>query len=231
MAASTLTCIYCGAKNPSGTNRCNSCGAPIEVPAVRPVSVTTVNSVSSVLPPSINTRPDSSPDQIRDALDAAPLNDQLKDGLKAAGMGIGALGVGSFIARTAAEATSIALSSFLIAYFATASNNGWLGLFGGVLIGLMVGLVVKRPLGVLFSAPLGTVLGLIAGTLLQNSLPGLPLTPLLALIGGSVLAVLGGRRNSSNVVSKWYGRFRPFLGMMGGFVFALLGVLIGGIFH
>lgn len=229
--ANTLTCIYCGANNPSGTNRCKACGAPIDLPVVRPVSVTTVNTNSSILPPPPISRPDTTPDQIRDALDAAPINDQLKEGLKAAGMGIGALGVGSFIARTAAEAASIAISSFLIAYFAASSGRGWLGILGGVLIGLMVGLVIKRPLGVLFSAPLGTVLGLVAGTILQSGLPGLPLPPLLGLIGGSVLAVLGGRRNSSNVVSKWYGRFRPFLGMMGGFLFALFGLLIGGIIH
>ncbi len=228
MPNSSLTCKYCGAGNPAGTDRCSACGAPIEIPVVPPVTVTTVNTPARpITPPVTAQRADTTPEQIRDALDAAPINDQLKEGLKAAGLGLGTLGVGTFFARTAAEAASIAFSTFLIGYFAAATRSALIALAGGLVIGLMVGLAVKRPIAVLLSAPLGTILGIVVGNLLQASLPALPLPPLLALIGGGILAIIGSRRSSSNPVGKWYGRFRPFLGMAGGLLFALLGYTAG----
>lgn len=230
MANASLTCQYCAASNPAGTNRCIACGAPIELPVVPPVTVTTINTPTrNITPPANAQRADTTPEQIRDALDGAPINDKLKEGLKAAGMGIGALGVGTFFARTASEAASIAFSSFLIGYFSAATDIKWLAIPGGLVIGLMVGLAVKRPLGALFSAPLGTILGLAAGFLLQPSFPTLPLPALFALVGGALLAIIGSRRSSGNVVAKWYGRFRPLLGMAGGFLFALLGLFFAGI--
>lgn len=229
MPNASLTCKYCGANNPSGTDRCMACGAPIDLPVIPPVSVTVVNTPARNITPPVNVqRADTTPEQIRDAFDAAPINDQLKEGLKAAGMGVAALGVGTFFARTASEAAAIAFSAFMIGYFSSATGNKWLAIPGGLVIGLMVGLAVKRPLGALLSAPLGTLIGLGAGFLLQSSFPTLPLPPLLALIGGAFLAIIGSRRSSGNVVAKWYGRFRPLLGMAGGFVFALLGYIIGG---
>ena len=228
MANASHTCVYCGASNPAGTNRCKACGAPIEIPIVPPVTVTTINTPVRIITPPVNTqRPDTTPEQIRDALDAAPINDQLKEGLKAAGLGIGALGVGTFIARTAAEATAIAFSSFTIGYYSGATHNGLIALAGGLVIGLMVGLAVKRPIGALLSAPLGVIIGLIAAKLLQPSFPALPLHALLALVVGALAAIIGSRRGSSNTIGKWYGRFRPFLGMTGGFLFAMLGYVIG----
>jgi hypothetical protein len=228
MPKASLTCVYCGANNPAGTNRCKACGAPIELPIVPPVRVTTINTPArNITPPAMAQRADTSPEQIRDALDAAPINDQLKDGLKAAGLGIGALGVGTFFARTASEAASIAFSAFMVGYLSGMVNNGLIALAGGLVIGLMVGLAVKRPIGALLSAPIGTILGMIAGNLLQPGVPSLPLTALLALIGGALAAILGSRRSSTNVVAKWYGRLRPFLGMAGGFMFAMLGYVIG----
>jgi len=228
MANPSLTCVYCGAVNPAGTNRCKACGAPIEIPVVPPVTVTTINTPPrNITPSTTSQRADTTPEQIRDALDAAPLNDQLKEGLKAAGLGIGALGVGTFFARTTAEAAAIAFSSFMVGYLSGMNNNGLIALAGGLVIGLMVGLAVKRPIGALLSAPLGTLLGLLAGNLLQPSLPAFPLPALLSLIGGALLAIIGSRRSSGNVVAKWYGRFRPFLGMVGGFMFAMLGYVIG----
>jgi hypothetical protein len=230
MSNASLTCKYCGASNPPGTDRCIACGAPIDIPVVSPVTVTTINSPArNITPPVTAQRSDATPEQIRDALDAAPINDQLKEGLKAAGMGIGALGVGTFFARTASEAAAIAFSTFIIGYFSASTHSALLAIAGGLIIGLMVGLAVKRPIAVLFSAPLGTILGWVAGRLLQSNFPTLPLPALLALIGGALLALIGSRRNSNNVVAKWYGRFRPFLGMAGGFLFAMLGYILGGL--
>ncbi len=228
MSKNSLDCVYCGASNPAGTNRCLSCGAPIEPPKSRPVSVTHVNT-----PPVMSgmSRPDTTPKQINDALDAAPIDSQIKDTLKQAGAGIAGLGVGTFIARTAAEAGAIAFSAILIGYFAAKTQSLLLGMLGGLIIGMMVGLVVKRPLGVLLSAPLGTIAGLIGGRFLQPSLPDWPLPLLLAIAGGALLGLLGGRRGASSGPAKWYSRFRPLLGMAGGFVFALLGYAVGAIFR
>lgn len=230
MANASLTCIYCGANNPAGTNRCNSCGAPIEIPVMPPVRVTINNTPSrNITPPVTAQRAETTPEQIRDALDAAPINDQLKDGLKAVGLGIGALGVGTFFARTAAEAAAIAFSTFMVGYLSGPTRSALIALAGGLVIGLMVGLAVKRPIWALLSAPFGIILGAIAGKVFQSSLPTLPLAALLALAGGALFAIIGSRRSSTNVVAKWYGRLRPFLGMAGGLLFALLGYVIGKI--
>jgi hypothetical protein len=230
MPNASLTCKYCGAINPAGEDRCTACGAPIDILVVPPVTVTTINTPPRKITPPVNVqRTDTTPEQISDALDAAPINDQLKEGLKAAGLGIGALGVGTFFARTGAEAAAIAFSSFIVGYYSAATRSALIALAGGLVIGLMVGLAVKRPIGALISAPLGTILGWVAGNLLQSSLPALPLPALLALAGGALLAIVGSRRNSSNVVAKWYGRLRPFLGMAGGFLFALFGYMLGGL--
>jgi hypothetical protein len=182
--------------------------------------------VNSSSQPSTFSR-DTTPEQIKDALDAAPINPQLKEGLMAAGTGIASLGIGTFFARTAAEAGSIAISAFLVGYFAAASHHFLIGLGGGVLIGLMVGLVIKRPLGVLLSAPLGTIVGLIAAKFLQSTLPGWPLPPLLGTAGSALFALLGGRQGANVGAARWYTRFRPLLGMMGGLLFAFLGYGIG----
>jgi hypothetical protein len=231
MPKSSLTCVYCGANNPAGTARCNACGAPIEIPVTPPVRVTMVNNQVNkpVRRPVTTQRAETTPEQVRDALEAAPINEQLKEGLKAVGVGAASLGVGSFVARTAAESVAIAFSALLCGYFGARGGHFGLGLLGGVVIGLLVGLVVKRPLGVLISAPISTIGGLAAGFFLQETLPGLPLPVLLGMAGGGLFAVIGGRRSGSNVISKWYGRIRPFLGMAGGFLFALLGYTIGGL--
>lgn len=233
MANSSLTCNFCGAKNPAGTSRCASCGAPIEKPVVAPVTVTTVNTPLSntTTAPATFQRADTTPEQIRDALDAAPINDQLKEGLKAVGVGAATLGVGTFVARTASEAAAIAFSALLCGYFGSSGGHFSLGLLGGLVIGLLVGLVVKKPLAVLFSAPVGTIIGLAAGSLLQGSMPEWPLTPLMGMVGGGFFAMVGARPNKTNAASRWYSKLRPFLGMAGGLVFALIGSAIGGLAH
>ena len=230
MTSASTSCKYCGASNTPGANRCLACGAPIDLPVVPPVTVTTVKSAPSVATPS--STKDTTPEQIRDALEAAPISPSLKEGLLAAGAGIGALGVGSFFARTTAEAGSIAISTFLVGYFSALNRSGIiLAIFGGVIIGLMVGLVVKRPWAVLLSAPIGTIAGLAAAYFLSASVPGVPLTPLLGAAGGGLLALIGGRRGNLSGVAKWYARLRPLLGMTSGFLFVLIGFGIGRLAH
>jgi hypothetical protein len=190
-----------------------------------PVRVTVVN--TPPLTASAVASKDTTPEQIRDALEAAPINNSLKEGLLAAGAGLGTLGIGIFFARTAAEAASIAFSSFMVGYFSAAAGNFMIAAAGGLLIGLMVGSVVKRPLAVLLSAPLGTLAGLAAGYFLQSYLPGWPLIPLLGTAGGALLGLLGGKRGTMTGVAKWYTRFRPLLGVAGGLLFAVLGYVIG----
>jgi hypothetical protein len=238
MAAGSINCIYCGATNPAGTSRCVSCGAPIDIPVTPPVRVTVVNTPTPpvTIPPQSVARADTTPEQINDAVDAAPLSDQLKDGLKTAAAGLGTLGagtlgVGTFIARTAAEAAAIALSAVLLGYFSAANGSFLLGLLGGMVIGLLVGSVVKRPIGALLSAPFGTIAGLVAARFLQPSLPGWPMHALLGLTGGALFALLGGRRGSTTGVVKWYTRLRPLLGLAGGFLFGLLGAFFGASVH
>lgn len=226
MPNASISCVYCGASNPVGTDRCISCGAPIDLPVTPPVRVTSVNTPKGSPPPTATTK-DTTPEQIMDALQEAPISNSLKEGLMAAGAGLGTLGIGTFFARTAAEAASIAFSAFMVGYFSAAAHSFLMAVAGGLLIGLIVGLVTKRPWAVLLSAPLGTIAGLAAGYFLQSSMAGWPLIPMLGAAGGALLGILGGKRGNPSGVAKWYARFRPLLGMAGGLLFAVLGYVIG----
>lgn len=161
----------------------------------------------------------------------AKTSDLLKDGVKTVGAGLGALGIWSMVYRTAAEAISIAFSSFLIGYTSGAVGSFLLAVAGGLLVGLAVGLVVKRSWLVMISAPLGTLLGMAAAYFVHSMLPEIPWSPILAAVGGSLFALLGGHRRTREGIAKWYERIRPILGMGGGFIFALLGYLLGSILH
>ena len=230
MTNKQIPCGYCGAENPAGSNRCIACGAPVEVPASMPVRVTTTNTPAGST--SSNwTRTDTTTEQINDAVDATPLSQELKDGLKAASAGLGALGVGSFLYRTIAEAAAIAFSSFLVGYASGSARIFYLAVIGGIVLGLAVGSVVKRSLWVMLSAPVGSILGMLAALLANSFDPSVFWSPILAMIGGTLFAFIGSRRRSKTGLMKWYERIRPVLGMVGGLVFALLGYLAGSLIH
>jgi hypothetical protein len=216
-----LTCAFCAAQNPAGTARCLACGAPIEIPVTPPYRVTVVEDTPPLVTPA------------NSALDPAPVSEQLKDGLTAVGAGLGVMGIVGFIFRTLAEALAIAISAAIVGYCSGSMNrqlHGPIMLFliaagGGALIGLAVGSVIKRGIFVILSAPFGTLLGVVIALILNLNKPMTPWYPLCGLVGGVSLALLGGHPNATGRF-RVYQRLRPWLGLIGGALFGMLGYAI-----
>jgi hypothetical protein len=205
----TLTCTYCAAINPAGTDRCISCGAPIDIPVSPPMRVTVVD--TPVVNPMLEPQPPT-----------APVSESIKEGLAAVGAGIGTLGIFGVIARTGAEALAIAGAALVIGYTSAQARELMIAILGGIAVGLAVGFVTKRAFFTLISAPAGALLGVVIATFSGLNQPRTLWMPLFAAVGAVVLAVLGGRRRSG----VWQ-KIRPYLGLIGGVLFALLGYAIG----
>jgi hypothetical protein len=217
-----ITCEYCATRNLAGGHRCIACGAPLPVEIIQPLHV---DEVESTIP-----APELSPIPA----DNQPLSQQLKEGAAVVGSGLGVLGIGGLILRTVAEAVAIAVAAYIIGMFAGSADITMRGpvlylliaLGGGGLVGLCVGLVTKRTIFTLLSAPFGTILGgYLVPIIFSLNTPRSPWQALFALAGGVLFALLGSRR-STNKIFACYQRARPFLGLIGGLIFGLLGYFV-----
>lgn len=216
-----VQCEYCNILNPEGSKECIACGAPLPSQETIPVKVAVplVEVTQPVPVPSVDTQ---------------AVAQQLKEGAAIVGTSLGALGIGSFILRTAAEATAIAVSAFITGINAGNSGAGLnnhtlflvLAAVGGALIGLAVGSARKRVLFALLSAPVGAILGSVLAVVLKLNISGSPWVALLSAAGASLLALFGGRRKHEGRIS-WFQRVRPVLGLIGGLLFGLLGYAAG----
>jgi hypothetical protein len=226
LASNRITCAFCATLNTATTGNCFACGAPLELPKFQPVTITRVPE-PAVIPTALE---DSQP-----GVPAQPIGDQVKEGLAAVGAGLGLAGIGGLLLRTLAEALAIAGAAIIIGFAAGSAADGvasfaWIALAGGALVGLSVGLVIKRSMFVLFSAPFGALGGVLLAMLFGLNTPGSVWLPLCATAAACVLAILGGRRNTSAGVFRVYQRIRPWLGLAGGVLFALIGYGIGRLF-
>lgn len=223
-----ITCEHCASINPAGQARCIACGAPLSVPVTPPIYVTRVDAEPVAAPVSLSESPDSTP-----PIETQSVSQQLKEGATVVGSSLGVLGIGGLILRTMAESVAIAVSAFIIGSNAGTADITLRGpalyfliaLGGGGLLGLCVGLVTKRTIFTLLSAPFGTILGSLAAVLFSLNTPGNPLPALFALAGGVLFALLGGHRSNSKNFAC-YQRARPFLGLVGGLIFGLLGYVV-----
>jgi hypothetical protein len=216
----SLTCDYCASHNPIGETRCVACGAPLPLPSPPVTKITRVE--TPITPPPAFSTP------------AEPIGEELKKAAGAIGSTIGALSIGTYLLRTAAEAVAIAVSAFIIGLNAGSAPTNLhgntlyflLALGGGGLVGLCIGLVSKRVVWTLLSAPFGALLGTVAAIFLQLNQPRQPWMAIFALGGAVLLALLGSYRSSGGLI-PCYQRLRPFLGLAGGLVFGLLGYAAG----
>lgn len=221
MTNKSITCEHCAALNPAEGSLCIACGAPLPRLVTSPMKVTVVDEHAAI------------PEPVTPSIENQPLSQQLKEGAAVVGSSLGALGIGSLLLRTGAEALAIAFSAFLVGFLSAQTRSLLIGLAGGALIGLAVGSVTKRSFIVLLTAPVGTLLGMGASYLLRRAIPGLlpliPWTAILAAAGGAVLGSVGGYRARGGIMS-WYQRLRPYLGIAGGVLFALFGFALGKLF-
>ena len=217
-----VLCGYCGWKNPDGTERCQACGAPLEYTAATETRV----SVIEEAPP---------PYEEQLIADTLPATDTLQEGLKAAGLAAGAVGVGSVLLRVAAQGFAIAFSSFVVGFSAGATAASpyepsrihlLTAIIGGALLGIVIPLVRKRSIWTLLAAPLGSVTGLLVSNY-ALSMPGrsMPWAAQLSLGFALLFAVIGGKR-SRGVPVRCLRALQPVLGGIGGVLFALAGYIV-----
>ncbi len=128
--------------------------------------------------------------------------------------------------RTLAEALAIAVSAFIIGAASGITGLSYWGLLGGIAVGVTVGLTWKNFYFAVISAPLGAIFGLALGILLPFF--GLPWgIPILITIFSAWGAKLGGSPRPNFKYRNWWEKARPFLGGFGGFIFSLLGLMLG----
>ena len=204
MTAKNRICAYCHTQNPLDKHSCLACGAPLPKmpPAVPVVS---------------KPKPSASTD--------IPLETVRKGGEEVDKLFTNAVYAYSLVWRTVAEALVITVVGLGIGITAGAIGVPLLGVAGGVLVGLAVGWAIKAAYFTLLMAPVGMVLGAVFGLVLWVvGLPRAVVLPMivLAAIGGW----LGGRRVPFRRRNTWE-KVRPFLGMLGGLGFGLIGTLIG----
>ena len=215
-----ITCEFCAAVNPAGQENCLACGAPLPrikpvLPSQKPKDPLEMFKLAQARPAA--TQKDAGQD-FADRFFGGGQGTQLADQARQ---------VVSILWRTAGEAIAIAVSGFIIGVTGGGTGLWFLGLAGAGCLGLFVGLAVKPLLFAALSAPLGTLLGLGIGFVLRT----LGLGPASIVVAASLLgiaaALIGGRIEL--LTSRGcYAFTRPFLGAMGGFIFGLLGVLLGG---
>ena len=214
-------CAYCGRHNPEGIERCQACGAPLAFAAAPETRVTIIEDAPPAAP-------------VQSAFpEALPSSGELQQGLKALGAVAGSLGVGSILLRLVAQGFAIAVSAFLVGLSAGSSAAGLtrhalhLGcaLAGGALLGIVISLVRKRSIWTLLAAPAGSFIAFLLNGLLRLPSRQLPLAALLTLGGGLLFAVMGGRRARAKPL-PCLKVLLPFIGAIGGVLFALLGFYV-----
>jgi hypothetical protein len=210
-----VTCEFCAVVNPAGQENCIACGAPLPrikpiVPAMQPKDPAEMFKLTP-------TRPAASQD----------FANRYLGGGQGAHLADKAQQLVSVVWRTAGEVIAIAVSGFIIGMAGGGTGLWFLGLAGAGCLGLFVGLAVKPLLFAALSAPLGTIVGLGIGFVLRTLGVGPACIVVAASLLGIAAALIGGRIDL--LTSRGcYALLRPFLGAIGGFIFGLLGVLVGG---
>ena len=202
-----LICTYCKAQNPNDKESCIACGAPLEIPVVSSRKTAKPIPVKPIHPASRTKHPEEI---------AQKIGEKAEDAYYVYAVGW----------RTLGESLAIAVSAFIIGVASGATVMEYWGILGGVAVGVAVGLTWKSFYIALISAPLGTFIGLVIGAIpLFFGWPkALPITTtIFAIIG----ARLGGRPRPDYKFRNWWEKARPYLGGLGGFIFGLLGILLG----
>lgn len=210
MTAKNRICVYCHTQNPWDNHSCLACGAPLpKMPLPKPAAAAP--------------KPAAAPP--KPAVPQPTLETARKGGEEVDKMFTNAVYAYSLLWRTVAEALAITVVSLGIGITAGATGAPFLGVAGGMLVGLAVGWAIKAAYFTMLMAPSGMVLGAVFGLLLWMA--GLPQAVVLPMIGLAALGGwLGGRRVPFKRRNTWE-KVRPFLGVLGGLGFGLIGTLIG----
>ena len=202
-----ILCDYCNTVNDAEASTCQACGAPIMRPVV-PVE-------PKVTVPEEPAQPAFSEADLRKAADKA---DEVYFTL---------WNTYAIAWRTLGEAIAIALTGFVLGFLGGVTWQYFPGVLGAGLVGLAVGLTRKQFYFALISAPAGLLLGLGPGALVWALGGDAAVMVYTGLVGAILGAIVGARRNLPFGKRNCWERARPFLGLLGGLAFGLLGTLIG----
>lgn len=203
-----IICEYCGTGNPWEAKTCLACGGPIIRPPIDPAPSITI------------TETPAKPEKLSEE----ELN---KIGEKADDVYFTVLNTYAIAWRTVGEAISIALTAFMLGFVGGVTGMFFPGVLGAILVGFAVGFTRKQFYLVLISAPAGLLLGLGLGTLTWVLGGGAQILVFTGMVFAVIGAVIGGRRNPPFLRRNCWEKARPLLGALGGFVFGVVGTLIG----
>jgi len=200
-----ITCEYCGSGNLDTERTCLACGAVL--PGVRKQKKVDRDISHQNIP-------DIKAGDIQEV--GEDIDELYKKGLY----------VYSAFWRTLAEALVIALCGFAIGITAGATGLVVWGVIGATLVGFAVGWSIKMSLLTLLITPLGIVIGTLAGLIFWAFGGGAGIFVFTLTLFTVLATLIGGRRVTFRYRRFWE-KLRPFLGLSGGFLFGLLGVLLG----
>ena len=203
-----IICEYCKTSNPWEAHTCLACGGPITRPKadVEP-NATVLKTLEKPKHP-----------QTGDIKAAAEKADDVY---------FTVLNTYAIAWRTLGEAISIALTGFILGFVGGATGIIFPGVLGATLVGLAVGLTRKQFYIVLISAPAGLLLGLGSGVLIWVLGGGPQVMVYTGMLFAVIAGFIGGRGNLPYKQRNCWEKARPLLGAMGGFIFGILGALLG----
>lgn len=205
---SNIVCTYCKTLNESGSQACIACGAPLEEGA-----------------PVMETQPDPLPFTIQPLENMKQANDldEIQKALLPASYALGA------VWRTLGEALAIGLTAFGLGVIGAIVDMAFWALLGAALVGIAVGLSTKKFWPTILGAPLGAFSGMLVGGILWAVGLGATWVLFTSIIGAILGAVVGSRRRAA--ASNWWDRLRPWLGVLGGIFFGVIGLFVGESFQ
>lgn len=206
-----VICSWCQTVNDFEAGNCLACGAPLDEPA--PEQTDRPNHVAIPTGKAIPLTEEPDTEDLRKAGDVAEK------------IYSGAIGAYSLAWRTLGEALAIGIASFILGLAGGATRQTVLGIVAGVCLGALVGATSKNFWLTILGAPLGALLGA-AAWLLPWALGAGVRGVLYTSFGLALLGALIGQRHVGGAKNR-YEKLRPWLGAAGGFLFALLGALLG----
>ncbi len=215
-----MVCTYCNSANPHGSKTCVNCGAPL----VQGKPISESQSGSRKIP-EFKPRPIIKP-RSKNTISRKNLETAQKAGKNMEKVVSGTIYIYAVFWRTLAESVVIAITALSLGIFGGSTDMVIWGILSGVIIGVAVGLAIKNYYLVLLSAPLGFILGTTIGGMLWAVGIGPKVLVFTTVSLASIFALLGSRKYPYAMRNKWE-KSRPYLGGLGGLVFALLGTLVG----
>jgi hypothetical protein len=209
-----IPCSYCNTLNDPAAKTCIGCGAPLEAPVARPV-VQPFQPVQQVIKPAQTSTPFG-----------ATESQKLQDGAQQIEkLYAGATSVYRTAWSVTGDAIAIAMVAFALGLIGGATGMGVWGVLGAMLVGLVIGYAEQSFWLTVVAAPVAALIGAGGWAILWAAGAGpkgmVFTTTLMVCIG----ALIGSRRRITSLGCS--AAVRPMLGAMGGFFFALLGLVIG----